>query len=65
MALSDLDFSPGLPLQDEVLAKFGSPGFLLVASFSRSAIRINEESVALQSCLGGLATDFLVEYLIG
>jgi hypothetical protein len=39
MALSDLDFSPGVRIQDEVLAKFGtsisslsstlSPGFLL------------------------------------
>jgi hypothetical protein len=74
MALSDLDFSPGLSLQKEVQARFGtsispthlSPGFILVASFSRPAIRINEDSdglILLQSCLGGQAANFRVGFL--
>jgi hypothetical protein len=75
MALSDLDFSPGLSLQKEVQARFGtsispshlSPGFILVASFSQSAIRINEDSAALilQSCLGGQAAKLRVGFLSG
>jgi hypothetical protein len=77
MVSSDLDFSPGLHLQEEVLVKSGtsisfpspslSPGFVLVASFSHSTIRINVESVALilQSCVGGQATDFWVQVLSG
>jgi hypothetical protein len=73
MALSDLDFQPGLRLQAQIHAQFGtsitpSPfveGFLLVASFGRSALRLNEDSVALmlQSCLGGQATHFRAQLL--
>ncbi|TVU49372.1 hypothetical protein EJB05_00680, partial [Eragrostis curvula] len=39
-----------------------SSDFFLVASFGRSAVRINEDSVGLilQSCLGGVAKDFRV-----
>jgi hypothetical protein len=75
MALSDLDFSPGVRLQKEVHAKFGtlmspsplSPGFILVASFSRSAIKVIEDSVALilQSCLGGQARHLRITFLSG
>jgi hypothetical protein len=73
MALSDLDFSPSLSLQKEILARLGSsispsplsPGFILVASFSQSAIRINEDSAALilQSCLGAQAAHLRVGFL--
>jgi hypothetical protein len=73
MALSDLDLSLGLQLQDRVHACFGtsvslppySPGFILVATVSRAAIKINEDSVALilQSCLGGQAANFWVTLL--
>ncbi|TVU20466.1 hypothetical protein EJB05_36674, partial [Eragrostis curvula] len=71
--LSNLDFQPGLQFQQLVRDRFGhsftvsSPSpvneFFLVASFGRSAIRINEESVGLilQSCLGGVAKDFRVQ----
>ncbi|TVT97149.1 hypothetical protein EJB05_57616, partial [Eragrostis curvula] len=71
--LSDLDFQRGLEFQDLVTQRFASTvsplssssGFLLVASFSRSAIRIDEHSVSLilQSCLGGTADDFKVSHL--
>ncbi|TVU04267.1 hypothetical protein EJB05_50163, partial [Eragrostis curvula] len=71
--LSDLDFSPGLDLQRKIADRFGtsvspsspSLGFILVASFSRSALRINVDSVGLvlQSCLGGSAADFRVQFL--
>jgi hypothetical protein len=75
MALSELDFSPGFRLRDQALAKFGTPispssnapGFVLVATFSRSAIHLNEDSASLilQSCLGGLAKDLRVKWLSG
>ncbi|TVU01464.1 hypothetical protein EJB05_53082, partial [Eragrostis curvula] len=71
--LSDLDFAPGLGLQRRIRDRFGtsvspppsSSGFILVASFSRSALRINVDSVGivLQSCLGGTAKDFRVSHL--
>lgn len=76
-ALSDLDFGPGLDLQRLVLARFNAPvsfsqsflsnGFLLVASFALSAIKLDAHSVGLilQSCLGGIAFDFCVQHLSG
>ncbi|TVU04276.1 hypothetical protein EJB05_50161, partial [Eragrostis curvula] len=55
VGLSDLDFLPGIHFQDLVVQRFGPSAvasssstdgeFFLVASFSRSAIRINEDSV--------------------
>lgn len=75
--LPDLDFAPGHEIQSEVRDLFGatisfsaSPSsreFFLVASFSRSALRLNCDSVTLilQSCLGGIAKDFLVTHLSG
>lgn len=70
MALSSLDFHPGLDFQATVHDRFGSLAFVtsppyvrdffLVVSFSRSAIRLDENSVALilQSVLGRNASDF-------
>jgi hypothetical protein len=73
MVLSDVDFCHGIWFTEHVRAKFGtsitplpnSAGFILVVSFSRSLVRLNEDSVALmlQSCLGGLAKDFRVNWL--
>ncbi|CAN6328738.1 unnamed protein product [Urochloa humidicola] len=75
--LSDLEFGPGLEIQRLVLDRFNSPvsfspslsdhQFLLVASFGRSTLRLNEDSVslALQSCIGGVANDFNVVHLSG
>lgn len=75
--LSDLNFDPGIKFASLVLQCFGcmvsptvahSPtAFHLVASFSRSAIRLNEDSVGLilQSCLGGSAKNFHVLHLSG
>jgi hypothetical protein len=73
MALSNLDFSPGIRFMEHVRAKFGTSitpppnaaGFLLVVSFSRFLVRLNEDSASLmlQSCLGGLAKDFRVNWL--
>lgn len=74
---SDLDFGPGLDLQRLVQSRFSTPvnfspsvssnGFLLVASFGRSAIRLDVNSVGLilQSCLGGIDVDFCVKHLSG
>jgi hypothetical protein len=53
--LSDLDFSHGLGFQEMACSRFGvtvtplssSSMFLLVASFSRSVIRIDSDSVSL------------------
>lgn len=41
--------------------------FVLVASFGRSSVRLNVDSVSLllQSCLGGVAKDFHVKFLSG
>ncbi|CAO2141418.1 unnamed protein product [Urochloa humidicola] len=75
--LSDLDFAHGLEIQRVVRESFNStispppspsvPVFWLVASFGRSAIRLNVDSVGLilQSCLGGAAQDFQVLHLSG
>lgn len=77
MGLSDLDFTPGLEIQKTIRDLFGatvnfsasssSCEFFLVASFSRSALRLNCNSVAiiLQSCLHGVAKDFLVKHISG
>lgn len=68
------DFSPGLAIESQVSAKFGSmvhfsldnPGsskeFFLVVSFSSTSFKLTEESVALalQSCIGGLSMRFRV-----
>lgn len=46
---------------------FSPTAFHLVASFGRSAIRLNEDSVGLilQACLGGVAKNFNVFHLSG
>lgn len=51
--------SPTIPLS--------SLAFLLVASFGRSAVRLNEDFVGLilQASLGGIAKDFNVSHLSG
>jgi hypothetical protein len=67
MALSDLDLSLGLQLQDRVHASFGtsvslppySLGFILVATVSRAAIKINEDSAALILQSGWPSRQFL------
>ncbi|CAN6216915.1 unnamed protein product [Urochloa humidicola] len=70
--LSDLDFGPGRDLQKVILDLFSSSvsysaspssrEFWLVASFGRSAIRLNVDSIGLilQAVLGGYAKDFRV-----
>lgn len=75
--LSDLDFRLGLEFERSVVARFdrlvssspasSQPAFILVASFGRSSIRLNEDSMSLllQACLGGIAKDFHVKYLLG
>ena len=75
--LSDLDFGPGVSFEKLVFQCFGctvspvsslSPAsFHLVASFGRSALRLNVDSVGtiLKSCLGGTAKDFNVIHLSG
>jgi hypothetical protein len=64
--VSPLD--PGLgSLRYINLALTASSDFIVVASFGRSAICLNEDSIALtlQSCLGGEATNFRVKHLLG
>lgn len=73
--LSDLDFGPGLEFEKMVLERFNSlvscasptSAFVLVASFGRSSVKLNVDSVSiiLQSCLGGSAKDFEVVFLSG
>lgn len=77
VGLSDLSFEPGIKFESLAKQRFGcsmsspvalSPSaFHLVASFGRSAIRLNVDSVGLilQSCLGGSAKDFNVFHLSG
>uniref|UniRef100_K3YC35 Uncharacterized protein n=1 Tax=Setaria italica TaxID=4555 RepID=K3YC35_SETIT len=73
--LSDLDFSPSLEIERIVRDRFASmvsfhpqsssPEFFLIALFGRSALRLNVDSVSLilQSCLGGKAKDFIVQFM--
>lgn len=75
--LSDLCFDPGVKFAALVSQRFGcsvSPSnplslliFHLVASFGRSAVRLNEDSLSLilQACLGGTAKDYNVFHLSG
>ena len=75
--LSDLCFDPRIEFSLSVSQRFGcsvSPSpllstlaFLLVASFGRSTVRLNVDSVGLilQACLGGIAKDFRVYHLSG
>jgi hypothetical protein len=68
-----LDFSLGSALKSDVKRKFGSTvhplgkanHFLLVVSFGRSKFKLDEFSVslALESCIGGLADDLSVMQL--
>jgi hypothetical protein len=74
--LSDLPFNHGVNFAELVAQRFGrsvspvsshhSP-FHLVASFGRSAVRLNVDSVSmmLQACLGGNAKDYNVFHLSG
>lgn len=74
MALSDMNFQPGMDFQRVVHDRFGpsasvsSPSpmgeFFLVVSFGRSDIRLDNDSVALmlQSVLGGCAPEFRVQH---
>lgn len=75
--LSDLSLDPGIKFASLASQRFGcslSPTvafsplvFHLVASFGRSAIRLNEDLVGLilQAFLGGIAKDFNVFNLSG
>jgi hypothetical protein len=72
---SDLDLSPSLEIQRIAKDRFSSQvsfhnsphsrQFFLVASFGRSSILLNEDSVSfmLQSCIGGSAKEFNVRFL--
>lgn len=71
--LSDLDFKPGLGIDDLVSRRFNcsassSPSHsFLIASFGRSSVRLNVDSVSLllQSCIGGFTKDLSVIHLSG
>jgi len=70
-----LDFNLGLEFQDEVRRCYKSPvhhpyptpngSFFLLVTFRRFLFRLTEDTVplALQSCLGGKALDFHVQFL--
>lgn len=70
MDLQDLDFNPGLHVQQFVWDRFGLPinfydglgtqEFFLVISVGRCSFRLNEESVGkiLQVAISGLVADF-------
>lgn len=72
---SRLDFDLGLEFQEGIRQRFRSPvhhpspspagSFFLLATFRRFLFRLTEDSVgiALQSCLGGRASDFHVQFL--
>ena len=72
MAVSDLKFEEGLVFEKSAWKDFGTPinfvegrglrEFFLVVDFSRSKLRLNEDSVGLilQSCFGGLSSRFKV-----
>ena len=69
------DFHPGLVVEDQVRRRFrssvhfsadgGTKEFFLVASFSSASFPLNCSSVALalQCCIGGLASGFNVLHL--
>ena len=73
--VSLLDFSHGFLFEDEMLESFGrriherhsrfEEGFIMLATFKRYLFQLNEDSVALalQSCLGGNAQDFHVQFI--
>jgi hypothetical protein len=71
--LSDLDFKSGLAFQDQARSRFvvsvspisSSKSFTLVASFSRSTIRLDVDSMSLilQACVGGTMVDFGLRWL--
>ena len=58
---ADLLRSSGCKIHD---ARFRGSRFFLLATFRRHIFHLNEDSVALvlESCLGGLAADFNVEF---
>jgi hypothetical protein len=70
-----LDFNVGLDFQEEIRQRLRSPvhhplptpdgSFFLLATFRRFLFRLTEDSVslALQSYLGGRASDFHVKFL--
>lgn len=72
---SRLDFDRGLEFQEGIHQRFKSlvhhplpspnGSFFLLATFRRYLFRLTEDSVslALQSCLGGHASDFHVKFL--
>ena len=72
MDSSVLDFSPGIAFSSKVLSLLGCPvispfpddehSFWLIASFTRSKLKIDEHNVGLilQSILGGVASEFAV-----
>jgi len=76
--LSELCFNPGVKFEALVSQQFGCPvspisphapsSFHLVASFGRSTVRLNIDSVSsliLQACLGGNAKDYNITHLSG
>lgn len=73
--LADLDFSLGLEIEKVIFERFNClvssqlcfSSFTLVASFGRSAVKLNENPVALllQSCIGESAKDFHVAHFSG
>jgi len=70
-----LDFNIGLVFQDGIRQKLRSPvyhpfptpdcSFFLLVTFRRFLFRLTEDSIALalQSCLGGRASDFHIQFL--
>lgn len=73
--LSDLCFDSGKDFESLVSQRFGcsvssppdSRSFILIASFGRSTVRLNEDSISLvlKATLGGVAKDFCVTHLSG
>lgn len=75
--LSDLSFDPGINFSKLVsqcfkcsvspLTRSSKTSFSLIVTFGRSALRLNEDSVALilQASLGGSAANFDVQHLSG
>lgn len=73
--VSRLDFDLGLEFQERIRHRYKSPvhhpystpvgSFFLLVTFRRFLFRLTEDSVslALQSCLGGRASDFHVQFL--